>query len=285
MRLASDYHIHTQHSPEPECTGTMEAVSMRALAVGLRSFGVSDHLHARINVPDIEASREGFDRVRPAVDADFHFGVEVSCLRQWDLEENDKAGEQASVYGVHRGGPEDSPLTVYLPAELRQRLRFEYVIGGAHWVLGAPYEQEAVIRSYHRQNMLLAVHPFVDIVAHPWWWMGHWQGADGMYRGLPWLGDFSVIPDAMHREFADAVVAHGKAVEINAGAIFLNPQYPGSFKQQYVKYLKKLKGWGVKFSLGSDAHSVERIGDTLRIREVLEELGLSPESLWRQSGV
>ena len=273
-----NYHIHSRYSPEDSCTATMQKIVDRAVSVGLRSFGVSDHLHAKINVPALEAAKIEFEATK--TDADFYFGVEVSVLREWDLEQNEKAGEKASLYGVHKGGPVDSPLAIYLPEELERRLKFEYVIGGAHWPLGAPQEQMAVIHSYHRQNMFLATHPAVDIVAHPWWWMGYWKDEKGDYPDLPWLSNFSVIPDSMHHEFAQAVIENNKIVEINASAIFLNPRYPDSFRQEYTLYLRKLKNWGVTFSLGSDAHSLETIGRTLQIADILEEIDLAPSSLW-----
>jgi len=277
VEFFSDYHIHSRHSPEDECKATMQEIVDKAISVGLHSFGVSDHLHARINVPALEASKAEFEKVKAK--ADFHFGVEVSCLRRWDLEENEKEGK-ASPFGVHEGGPQNSPLTIYLPDDLREKLNFDYVIGGTHWPLGAPQDQWAVIHSYHRQNIFLATHPRVDIIAHPWWWMGYWQDDKGNYPDLPWLGDFSVIPDSMHKGFAQAVTENNKTVEINAGAVVLNRKYPVSFREEYILYLKKLKDWGVTFSLGSDAHSTKTIGSTLQIADLLKEIGLEPAQLW-----
>ena len=69
-----------------------------------------------------------------------------------------------------------------------------------------PFELDAVIRDYHRQNMFLALHPLVTIVAHPWWWMGHWADGEGNYPAEPWLDDFACIPRSMHDEFAAATV-------------------------------------------------------------------------------
>ena len=77
-------------------------------------------------------------------------------------------------------------------------------LAGTHWPMYVPLEREAVIRDYHRQNMFLATHPLVDIVAHPWWWMGHWMDRDGNFPAEPWFDDFDVIPRSMHQEFAAA---------------------------------------------------------------------------------
>ncbi len=278
-----DYHIHSRHSPEEECTSTFRQIIEKAVSVGVRRLGISDHLHANLSVPALEASRAEFDEVivdfnKKFPGVSFHFGVEVSCLREWDLTENEKLGENGSLYGVQEGGPwKDTPLAIYLPKELKEKLKFEYVIGGAHRPLGAPARQKAVIRSYHRQNMFLANHPDVDIVAHPWWWRGcYWENN----LGLPWLADFSVIDDSLHREFAEAVAKNHKAVEINAVAILLNKKYPKSFASEYLTYLEKLKDWGVRFSIGSDAHKLPDVGASLNVIDSLKQIGITPKMLW-----
>ena len=257
----------------------MQAMINTALRCGMVDFGVSDHLHAHKTVPMVEASRRAFDEAdRPA---GLRFGVEVSCLRRHDIEVSARTGEEASVYAVQKGGPVHDPLALFLDEAFIERLGIEYVIGGAHWPLGAELEREAVIQSYHRQNTFLATHPLVDVVAHPWWWMGHWQDKDGMYRTKPWLDDFSVIPESMHLEFASALTAHNTAVEINAHACLLNPSYPTTFRSQYMEYLMLLKDEGVQFSVGSDSHDERYSGAVHRIEGNLNRLGIGEEDLWR----
>jgi len=285
MKPTSDWHIHTHHSCD--CPQPAGATLARLCALiedsGITRYGISDHLHTAFNVPEIEASRAEYDTLPSSPNR--HFGVEVSVLREYDLLMNMQA-EQPSPYGKCPGGPEGG-LTVYLPDELCERMRFEYVIGGVHWPLGVPEPMDpmAVIRNYHEQYMFLATHPRVNIVAHPWWWMGAWQEADGMYRTYPWLDDFHRIPRSMHDELAAAVVQYGKAVEINAGACLLNPTYPSTFRAQYVEYLAYLKSRGVRFSTGTDSHAwFGGIGYTPCLSEVtdnLKSLGLIQGESWR----
>lgn len=255
MQPRCDWHIHTHHScdcPKP-AEASLAALCAAIEASGITHFGFTDHLHTEFNVPEIEASRAEFDTLPPSPTR--WFGVEVSVLRNYDLETN-AALETPSPYGYCPGGPAGT-LTIYLPDELRERMRFSYVIAGAHWPLGVPepLDPHAVIRDYHRQYLYAATHPHVDIVAHPWWWMGAWQDADHMYRTYPWFDDFSRIPESMHDEFAAAVVQYGKAVEINAGALLVNYTYPPDFRPRYVEYLAGLKARGVRFSLGTDSHA------------------------------
>jgi histidinol phosphatase-like PHP family hydrolase len=141
-------------------------------------------------------------------------------------------------------------------------------------------ERDAVIRDYHRQNVYLATHPLVDVVAHPWWWMGHWQDQDGNFRAEPWFDDFNCIPKSMHDEFAHAAIENNAAVEINICAMLLNPGYPDRFKLQYLEYAAMLKSEGCMLSIGSDCHSAHYEIDFETAGQMLESVGIRNEELW-----
>jgi histidinol phosphatase-like PHP family hydrolase len=153
----------------------------------------------------------------------------------------------------------------------------EYVVGGTHWPMYVPYERETIIRDYHRQNMFLVTHPLVDIVAHPWWWMGHWQDSDGNFTAEPWFDDFRVIPQSMHDEFSAAAVEFDTAVEINISANLLNPHYPASFVHQYLDYLADLQSRGVKLSIGSDCHTAHYTIAFEKTGQMLERAGIKDD--------
>jgi len=282
MTIRCDWHIHSQHSPCGKPGTPLALVCDQARRCGLTDFGITDHLNDRKSEPALRRCRQEYDAL--ADRKGFHFGVEVGCLRLRDLEVNDSLGESGSVGGVQEGGPENG-LTLYLPPELLDELKVEYIIGGAHLPLGATMERDAVIRSYHRQNLFLAAHPLVDVVAHPWRWMGHWQDEKGRYLTLPWFDDFRVIPRSMHDEFAAAAVEHGTAVEINAHACLLNPDYPEGFRAQYREYLAGLKERGVRFSLGSDSHGPGYTGRIVELEPDLREIGIAQDDLWRPAPV
>jgi histidinol phosphatase-like PHP family hydrolase len=280
MRLC-DWHIHTRHSPCGQPKASVARVVEAVRASGVEAFGLTDHLHAEPSVAALREAREAFDALGPMPDA--HFGVEVSCLRAWDLDNNRQAAPPDQRAGPWPGGPGTGPLALYW-SEAIEQLAPEYVIGGAHWPLGAPLEREAIIRSYHRQNLFLAQCPQVTIVAHPWWWEGAWRDEQGHYTTLPWFDDFGVIPKSMHTEFAAALREHGKYMELNAAAIFLNPHYPERFVKQYLEYVAFMKSEGVRFSLGSDAHDETYVPRLERLAALLSEVGVSDEDLWSGPG-
>ncbi|MCD6361751.1 MAG: hypothetical protein J7M38_12925 [Armatimonadetes bacterium] len=278
MKLTSDWHIHSEHSCD-SASLPMADLAPAAASLGITDYGVTDHIHTPCNLPDLEASREAYLATGPS--PRFHFGVEVSCVSQWELDELASRGCDGAVYGLRRGGPPGAEPAIGIDREDIERLGIEFVVAGVHWPMYLPFERDVIIRDYHRQNMFLAAHPLVDIVAHPWWWMGGWKDDDGRYTSDPWLDDFGKIPRTMHDEFAAAAVEHDTAVEINLDAILLSRSYPETFAGQYLEYLAYLRDRGVVFSIGSDCHSAQYAPDFERAGEMLEGIGLRDEQMWR----
>ncbi len=283
-QIPFDWHIHTRNSPCGHPAATMAQVAAAVETSDITAYGVSDHLHSAMNVPALYAGRQAFDALPESTHR--YFGVEVSCIREYDLAIIAKYHDADSLYGAYGdrywGGPE-GPLTLYLPDTLAAELAFDYVIGSTHWTLGLheTYTPEEAIRCCHRQNMFLATHPRVDVVAHPWQWSGAWQGADGQYRDYPWFDDFGRIPLSMHDEFAAAVCEHDTAVEINAQGVLLNPSYPAAFHAQYLDYLAMLKSCGVRFALGSDSHAPMYRNCLPEILPEVQALGMTMDDLWQ----
>ncbi len=272
MKIVSDWHIHSRNSCDSACMVVSDLISAAA-DKGILDFGLTDHVHTPFNLPDIVKSREEFLSNAPS--PRFHFGVEVSCVSQWELGEIAGGKHENPVYGLRTGGKAGCALALGITPEDIEKYQIEYVVGGTHWPMYVPMEREAVIRDYHRQNMFLATNPLVDIVAHPWWWMGGWIDSDGNYPSEPWLGNFRVIPKSMHNEFAAAAVEFKTAVEINISAILLNKHYPEIFACRYLEYLAELKSQGVRLSIGSDCHNVNYEIDFEKTEKMLDGFGIT----------
>jgi histidinol phosphatase-like PHP family hydrolase len=278
MQLTSDWHIHSAYSCDDACLPLADLIA-GAARDGITAYGVTDHIHTPFNQPDLQASRAEYLTLNPP--PDFHFGVEVSCVSAWELEEFARGRQEGQVYGLRSGGPVAAEPAIGLGATEIAELGIGYVVGGAHWPLYVELETEAVTRDYHRQNMFLAAHPLVDIVAHPWWWMGKWQEADGCYRTDPWLDDFRRVPQSMHDELAAAAIQHGTAVEANLCAVLLNPSCHEGFRRQYVEYLAYLRQRGVTLAVGSDCHSPSYDMGFAGAAQMLEDVGITDADLWR----
>ena len=277
MKITSDWHIHSERSCDSACM-PVGNITLLAKKNGILDFGLTDHLHTPFNLPDIANSRKDFLVSRPP--AHFHFGIEVSCISQWELGEISTGKHQSPVYGIRNGGPPGCPLAIGITDEEIKKYGIEYVVGGAHWPIYVPMEPEVIVRDYHRQNMFLATHKLVDIVAHPWWWAGDWHDSDGIYRTEPWFDDFCKILSSMHDEFARACVENRKVVEINIEAMLLNHSYTDEFKQKYLEYLAGLKGRNVKLCIGSDCHLQTYEINFEKAAKMLDSIGIKSEELW-----
>ncbi len=277
MKIRSDWHIHTGNSCDEGCLPVSRLIS-RAAELGIEDFGISDHLHTPFNWPDIEASRREYLAGHPS--PRFHFGIEVSCVSQWEIDEVATGKYKDPTYGIREGGPPGTSLAIALTREQIEASGIEYVVGGTHWPMYVPYERETIIREYHRQNMFLATHPLVTIVAHPWWWFNYWQEPDGRYITEPWLDDFKKIPQSLHDEFAAAANQYSKVVEINMEGMLLNAGYTDSFKAQYLDYLADLKARRVSLSLGSDCHDENYAINFEKVARMLDSVGITEKDLW-----
>jgi histidinol phosphatase-like PHP family hydrolase len=278
MQLTSDWHIHSRNSCDEASLALVDLLADAQVA-GVSDLGVTDHVHTPFNLPDLDRSRAEF--VASAPPSWFHFGVEVSCVSQWELDLIRRGGPPNPVYGVRAGGPAAAPLALGITAEELSERGVEYVVGGTHWPMYVPMARQAVIQDYHRQNLFLATHPLVDVVAHPWWWHGAWADSQGNFTTDPWLGDFAWIPASMHDEFRAAAKQHSVKVEINLSAMLLNPHYPTRFKEQYAEYLAWLKEGGVMLSLGSDCHDHRYQIDFGTAAAMLDRVGIRDGDLWR----
>ena len=279
MKITSDWHIHTQNSCDAACATVADIIS-DATALGIRDFGVTDHFNTMFNYPDMVASRKEFDACAPG--PNIHFGMEASSVSAWELTQMPKIMAEKMTWGIREGGPAGAKPALGFDAELLEELNIEYVVAGTHWPLYVPFERDAIIRTYHEQNLFLARHPLVTIVAHPWWWMGHWQDGDGNYHGKPWFDDFGEISQSMHDEFGAAAVENNTAVEINLSAIFLNHRYPAGFAARYLNYLLGLKEQGVTFSIGSDLHGARLTQiDYTTCEIMLDKAGFRDEDFFR----
>ncbi len=272
--INNDYHIHTNNS----CDGASmpyEVLIKKAKEKGIKDYGVTDHIHTPYNFPDIIKSHQAFLKNKvPGM----HFGVEVSSVTTWELNKISKGDYEGNItYGIREGGPKETNLAIAIDEVFIKKYDIEFVVGGTHWLMYQEYTRENLIKDYHRQNMFLATHPLVNIVAHPWWYMGPYKNKENQYATLPWFDDFTVIPNSIHKEFANALIENNSYHEINLGAIVLSPAYTEKFKVQYLDYLFYMKSLGVKFSIGSDCHNATYDINFKKANEMLDEFSITSD--------
>jgi histidinol phosphatase-like PHP family hydrolase len=283
VTITSDWHIHTRNSFDAASMTISELVRGTAYC-GIVDYGVTDHFNTRLNFPEIAASLAEYESCPRS--PRFHFGIEVSCVSQWEIEQitRGRRGDKPEI-GIRSGGPRGAKLALDITEEDIHTYRIEYVIGSSHWPIYAPHDRHAQVREHHRQNIFLATHPLVDIIGHPWYWSGYWKDKSSIEGDNsdepPWFGEFHKIPASMHDEFAAAVVQNGKVVEINLRSILLRPFALEGYKEQYLDYLSFLRNRGVMLSLGSDCHSSRYEINYSAAAALLEQVGIRDQELWR----
>jgi len=108
---------------------------------------------------------------------------------------------------------------------------------------------------------------FADVIAHPL----------VVFPGTYDPGCIELIRD---EEIAEAV----KLARDNGIAMEISPR--GLESDQYrfrVRFLSVCKEVGVRFSIGSDAHSLNRIGSTSSLERLLADVGISDSDIWLPS--
>lgn len=246
MLLQSDYHIHASFYRVKKAGATVgpracEQVAA-ARAAGSRLIGIVEHCNASPCHPFHCLEELSAEYYAPGFDRENVFlGVEADL----DDEGNDACG---------RCG--------------RDKLRLHYVIGSVH--LSPVQEPDAaryISLEYKRIVNALKRNDNIDIIGHPFGEGMRWEKSGAVAR---W--SWEMIPTAYLDEILSLAIENGKALEINR----CNMEDP-----VYLDFLKRMRDAGVLFSVGSDAHFPEGVGDAAVRTKQLEAIGFSEAKHWR----
>ena len=106
-------------------------------------------------------------------------------------------------------------ITIPEAPAIKRRLGLDYCLAAAHGLGEDVTGITAYIEDHHRRLMgIVEQCPYVNIVAHPWS-----EGARLADRGRIEMWRFELIPERYLREFIDAALHHGKAIEVNRKAL------------------------------------------------------------------
>ncbi len=160
-------------------------------------------------------------------------------------------------------------ITIPESPQIKRRLGLDYYLAAAHGVEDGVTSTAAFIEDHHRRLMGIVACDFVDVVAHPWT-----GGHSFARRGLIEQWQFGLIPERYLREFVDAAKHYGKAIELNSKAL-ADVSDPA-----FGVYLEMLRASQVAITIGSDAHSAERMGAAVPLMSLLQDAGLDADRLW-----
>lgn len=254
MKLIQNFHNHSLHSCDSACAEITDIIAEMNMH-GVQEFGLTDHLHTALNLPDIVSARRDFLSSEPP--ANFHFGVEVSVVdqkeceriaaRDWPPQDDDP------VYGFRDMKDYTGRFAIDLREENIRDLGIEYVVGGIHWPLCCFDGKAKMIEHYLALHLYLVEHPLVDILAHPWDSLERAAGGWFERRDKEHIdyGIFPCIPGEYNECLAESLVKQAKPAEINLEVLCNADETNRHW------YLEMFAGWkrrGVRFTMGYDLH-------------------------------
>ena len=242
-----DFHLHaTRYRLQGgRADATVANIAARCAELGYQRIGIVEHLDADPKHP-VSCLAELVAEFRTvSAPLQLHVGAELDV---------NVAGDGLSV--------PDAP-------RIRDELGLDYCLGSVHGLGSGALDRASYIAEEHRRLMLLTRCSAVDVVAHAWS-MGHAL----VRKGLLAEWRFGYIPDAHLQDLLDALQASGQALEVNpkAKADFPDPAYRAFIRQAIAA--------GIPIAIGSDAHSLERVGGTGAQEDFAREMGLPPSQLW-----
>ena len=247
MHGLMDLHSHTTRCCH--ASGEMEAYVQRALALGLRDFGFSDHSHWMLH--------DTVNRYAMRPDELPGYVKEVGALQA-------KFNRQgASPFNVRLGMEMDFiPSRLAEAREVQQRYAWDYIIGSVHNLgfeklqepeLYERYRVEDVCELYFHQVGVMLKERFCDIIAH--------LDLPKKMGKRPSGGLLAYIEPLIPE-----LLKSGIAVEINTSGL----DSPAKEFMPGWEVIRALAAAGVPLTLGSDAHDPQQVGRYFN--QVLTEL-------------
>lgn len=240
-----DLHSHTRFSDG----SAMEAMVSAAAAAGCDGIGLSDHCilleddfgrRAQYDLVDTyERRRERIEAVRETTDVRVFDGVELSYVPGTEAEIRsflDRAGFDYSIGAVHFAG------------------EYDYASSSSYADEGTSALEEAVAAYYETLVEMIETELF-DVVAHL-----DLPERNPALRGLTTVDHYETVADAL---------SNSRTVpEINAGRVFRSQERVHPDPDSLDVFVDR----GVEFTLGTDSHTPEEVGDRVAyLREFLLE--------------
>ena len=249
MACRFDFHTHTHYLKCANETMTIDAMLAECERLGVTHLGVTDHLNTPDKLPLHKLIRRDLEAASPPLKV--YFGVELNYMGC--------DGEFA------------------YSEDVRDELGFQFAIGGIHGTYCSEYDLRKIVDIQHRHHLLTCRNPLVDVLVHPYWF-----GRGEFDRnGWPWFDSVRAVPEAYARELGQVAKETGTAIEINACANLVNAQNPPGYVDEYADYLAAIAEEGPMFTVGSDAHDINRLASIQAAWDMVARLGIPDERMWQ----
>jgi histidinol phosphatase-like PHP family hydrolase len=192
-----------------------------------------------------------------------------SCLEAMVTEFRTVSSALELFVGAELDYQEDAITIAEAPA-IKRRLGLDFYLAAAHGVGDGVTCAADYVQDHHRRLMgIVEQCGYVDIVAHPWG-----EGHAFARRGLIETWHFEMVPERYLQEFIDAVKYHNKAIEINRKA------WADRDDPAFGHYLHMLRNARAAIAIGSDAHSMDKVGSAEPLNAWIERAGFDAASIW-----
>lgn len=239
--MVVDFHLHTSRCGHAR--GTTEEYIRAARARGLKVIGFADHI-PMYWLPEKQRDPElamGLDELTGYIE-------EIRFFQKKYPDMTIRLGIEADYIPGH-----EEKLK-----ELLSRYPFDYVLGSVHYVDGWGFDNPAYIsryqewdidelyRRYFKLLQRAALSGLFDVIAHP-----------DLVKKFGYRPKNDLLP--LYQETAKIFKDAGIYVEINTAGL----RAPAGEIYPHPDFLKECLRQGLKFTLGSDAHAPEQVGEGL----------------------
>lgn len=249
-----DWHVHaTGHrasdNPHRDPRMTVDGIIEQCRRLNFSAVGIVEHVGPHFGHPVDDIVRvaeafhrrvaDGFDRLSPQSHMKIYLGAEVDI---------DFAG------------------ALDIPSGLQRQLGLEYLIGSIHRLSpDAGTLSQAVEECFRRMSETVRGGE-AAVIGHPW------RNLSGTWGEPESDWDYDRVRASMQCEFAELLVRHGVAAEINPGS--------AGVSRTYRAFLARLADAKVQLAPVSDAHDYQRLGGTRQLVETLAQTGFVVRQWW-----
>ncbi|MBC7254789.1 MAG: hypothetical protein H5T66_01620 [Chloroflexi bacterium] len=261
MRLLEDQHVHTYYSPcarredeQGQPSATPERYIQRAVELGLKTIIFTDHF--------VE------DPAAPEMIVQFYKGSGPAILRdlRTELERLDVPDGLALYIGC-----ETETLAPGRPAisrALAEKLAFVLVPTTHYHLVGVP-QPPSFSPCDVADHMLMMLESvvrlgWIDAVAHPF------DERESL------VGDLRRVYEAMDKRRLEEILglAAEKSVALEVNGSALNSPARPHYPEMFLPIVQQAKALGVRFTFGSDAHSLDMLGTSRENEAWFAQAGL-----------
>lgn len=243
-----DFHIHTKHLKCADNTMEIKSIVNTCESLGITKLAITDHLNNFERIDDHLLIAEDIKKLD--TDVEVYFGVELNYMGyDGEFAYND---------------------------EIRDRVGFQFAIGGIHDLYVDEYDPQKIIDIQHMHHLKACKNPFISVVVHPYWL----PQSPFVQNKWPVINPLKLLPESYIKELGQVSKETCTAIELNAVSCLANTSLGEEFPSCYEEFIGVLASEGAVFSFGSDAHNIASLEKIKICLNLAKKLNLDEQQIW-----